>query len=342
MPDERPLTTIDLHTHILPGSWPDLTERYGYGGWPGLEHSGGGCARMVVDGRDFRAIDSRSWDVARRLEDCDRDGVELQVLSTVPIMFSYWARPDDALDLSRRLNDHIAGVVAGRPDRFIGLGTLPMQSPDLAIGELTRCVQELGMPGVEIGTHVQEWNLDDPEVYAVLEAAADLGAGVFVHPWDMLGGERMSRYMMKWLVGMPAEEALALCSLIFGGVLERLPGLRVAVAHGGGSFAGTLGRIEHGFHARPDLCAAVNDVNPRQYLGRFWVDSLVHDPETLRCVISLFGPRRVALGSDYPFPLGEDVPGALVRSMTDLDDATRAALLGGAAREFLALPEPGA
>lgn len=333
-----PLTKIDLHTHILPETWPDLRERYGYGGWVRLEHYKPCCARMMIDDTSFREIGHNTWDPKPRIEECERTGVRMQVLSTVPVMFSYWARPGDALDLAMLLNDHIAGVVARHPDRFLGLGSVPMQLPRLAIQELERCVNDLGFRGVQIGTHVNEWNLDEPQVFEVLQAAAQLGAAVFVHPWDMLGQDRMRKYWMPWLVGMPAETALAICSVIFGGVLERLPNLRICFAHGGGAFPYTIGRIEHGFLARPDLCALDNDVNPREYLGKFFVDSLVHDADALRLLIKLMGHNRVALGSDYPFPLGEAHPGELVESMTDLTQAMKQRILAGTALEFLGLP----
>ncbi len=326
---------IDIHTHILPESWPDLRARYGYGGFVALEHHKPGHARMLLDGHCFRDITANTWDPAVRLEECDRHGVDVQTLSTVPVMFSYWAKPEDGLDLARRLNDQIAATVAAHPKRFVGLGTLPMQAPDLALPELERCVRELGLAGVQIGSHVNDWNLDQPEIFAVFEAARDLGAAVFVHPWEMAGRERMPKYWLPWLVGMPAEASLAICSLIFGGVLERLPGLRIAFAHGGGAFPGTLGRIERGFTSRPDLCAVDNQVNPRNYLGRIYFDSLVHDAETLRFLIGLAGAERVALGSDYPFPLGEAVAGRLIESMHDLSDSTRDRLLSGTALEFL-------
>jgi aminocarboxymuconate-semialdehyde decarboxylase len=238
-------------------------------------------------------------------------------------MFSYWAKPQDALDLSRFLNDHIASTVASAPDRFIGLGTLPMQAPELAVKELERCVKELHLAGVEIGTHVNSWNLDDEHLFPIFQAAEELGAAVFVHPWDMMGKERMPKYWLPWLVGMPAEVSLAICSMIFGGVFERLPRLRVAFAHGGGAFPGTLGRIEHGFTVRPDLCAVDNPHNPRRYLGRFYLDSLVHDRTMLKYIIELVGDDHVVLGSDYPFPLGEHRPGSLIEAMNDIDHRTK-------------------
>src|SRR5262245_32989017 len=208
------LTKIDLHTHILPETWPDLRERYGYGGWVRLEHYKPCCARMMIDDTSFREITHNCWDPQPRIEECNKTGVRMQVLSTVPVMFSYWARPGDALDLAMILNDHIAGVCSRHPDRFLGLGSVPMQLPRLAVQELERCVNDLGLRGVQIGTHVNEWNLDEPHVFEVLQAASDLGAAVFVHPWDMLGQDRMQKYWMPWLVGMPAETALAICSVI--------------------------------------------------------------------------------------------------------------------------------
>src|ERR1700733_9799051 len=149
---------IDLHTHILPREWPNLRDRYGYGGFVQLEHHGPGCARMTIDGNSFREIEANCWEPERRFEDCARHGVDVQVLSTVPVMFSYWAKPKDTLDLARLLNDHLAEVVRTHPRRFAGLGTLPLQDPDLAVPELERCVRDLGLSGVQIGTHVNGKN----------------------------------------------------------------------------------------------------------------------------------------------------------------------------------------
>ncbi len=347
---------IDLHTHILPREWPDLDARYGYPGFVRLEHHRPCCARMMVGERFFREIGDNVWDPARRMEECDATGVSMQVLSTVPVMFSYWAKPTDALDLSRRLNDHIAEVVRANPTRFTGLGTIPLQDPEMAARELERCVRELGLRGVEIGSHVDEnthlsrpaMNLDDRSLDPIWSAAEQTNAAVFVHPWDMVGKERMPKYWLPWLVGMPAETALAICSMMFGGVFDRFPKLRVAFAHGGGAFPFTAGRIEHGFAVRPDLCAVDSQTAPQSYLAhqdaagknvpaRFYVDSLVHDPEALRLLLKLFGSNRIALGSDYPFPLGEERPGTMLEAIADLPAPDREQILAGTCREFLAL-----
>jgi aminocarboxymuconate-semialdehyde decarboxylase len=290
---------------------------------------------MVRDGELFREIEANCWDPRTRLKECKAVGVDVQVLSTVPVMFSYWARPQHTYDLARLLNDHIADVVRRYPQRFLGLGTLPLQDPDLAIRELERCTKDLGLRGVQIGSHVNDWNLDQPELFPVFQAAQKRNAAVFVHPWDMMAKERMSRYWLGWLVGMPAETSLAICSLLFGGVLERLPKLRVAFAHGGGAFPGTFGRIAHGFEVRPDLCATICSRHPRTCLQRLYFDSLVHDPDALRHLIRLVGVEQIALGSDYPFPLGEAEPGKLIESLPELTVEDRERMLSGTALEFL-------
>lgn len=325
---------IDLHTHILPRSWPDLKARYGYGGFIRLEHLDGCSARMMQDDRFFRAVESNLWDPEVRIEECDRLGVDVQVLSTVPVMFSYWAKPEHALDLAKLLNDHIADVVARHPTRFVGLCTLPLQDPALAARELERCVREGGFAGAQIGTHVNEWNLDDEKLFPVYEAAEALDVALFVHPWDILAPERMERHWLQWLVGMPAETAVAMASVTMGGVLERFPSLRLGFAHGGGAFGPTLGRIDHGFHARPDLCQTRTRTPPSGFLQRLYVDSLVHDPVLLQLLIDRFGKERVALGTDYPFPLGELEPGQLIESMP-IDNELKDQLLAGTALSFL-------
>jgi len=313
---------IDIHTHILPKEWPNLKEKYGYGGWVHLDHHKTGCARMIKDEHFFREVESNCWNPSVRINECDNHGVDVQVLSTVPIMFSYWAESNDALDVSKMLNDHIASVVGEYPRRFIGLGTIPLQDPEKAIIEMQRCIKELGLAGIQIGSNINGKNLNDESLFTVFEAASDLNTSIFIHPWDIMGKEKMEKYWLPWLVGMPAETSRAICSMIFGGVFERLPDLRIAFAHGGGSFPSTIGRIQQGYDARPDLCAIDNQVDPKSYLGEFWVDSLVHDADSLDFLIKKIGIDKVALGSDYPFPLGELKPGTLIETMNYNDQKT--------------------
>jgi len=176
--------------------------------------------------------------------------------------------------------------------------------------------------------------LNSSKLYPFYEAAEALGAAIFVHPWDMMGKDKMTKYWLPWLVGMPAETSRAICSMIFGGIFEKFPKLRVAFAHGGGSFPATIGRIEHGFKVRPDLCAVDNPNNPRNYLNKFYVDSLVHDPANLKFLIDLLGIDRVALGTDYPFPLGELKPGSLIESLK-VTKEHKNKLMSGNALEWL-------
>ena len=328
-----PPAVVDIHTHILPAEVPDYRAQFGYGDFVTIHHEPH-TSVMYQGGEFFRRVDRRLFDPEARLEDCDRHGVDVQVLSTVPVMFSYWAKPEHGAVVARFLNEDIAGLVRTYPDRFIGLGTVPLQDPDRAVAELIHCVEELGLVGIEIGTHCGSTNLNAPELFPLFEAAADLGASVFVHPWDMMAMDELSEYWMAWLVGMPAESARAICSMVLGGVFERLPALRVAFAHGGGSFPGTFGRIQHGYEARPDLVATGTDLPPREQLGRFWVDSVVHDQRALDYLIDLLGDDRICLGTDFPFPLGEPEPSRLIRSL-DADAEVESALLAGNALEWL-------
>ena len=329
---------IDVHTHILPREIPKWKDSFGYGGFIGLDHYKPCCAKMVRDdGTQFRDVEENCWDPEKRIEECDASGVDVQVLSTVPVMFSYWAKPNDGAEIARFLNDHIAEIVGRFPKRFVGLGTVPMQDTALAVRELQRC-KDIGLVGVQIGTNVNQLNLGEPQFFDIFAACQQLGMAIFVHPWDMMGEQDMQKYWLPWLVGMPAEVSRAICSLIFSGMLERLPQLRICFAHGGGSFPSTVGRIEHGFNVRPDLCAVDNPNNPRKYLSRMFFDALVHEVATLDYLINLVGAGQVAMGSDYPFPLGELEPGRLIETSA-YDDETRAALLHGAAMAWLGLNE---
>jgi aminocarboxymuconate-semialdehyde decarboxylase len=328
--------TVDIHTHIIPENLPRWKEKFGYGEFVQLEHHKPCCARMMMDDAFFREIESNCWDPEQRLKECGHHHVDVQVISTIPVMFSYWAEPKHCLEISKYLNDHIADVCHRYPTRFVGLGTIPMQHADLAIQELRRC-KEIGLKGIQIGSHVNHMNLNDPSLFPIFEAMQELDMALFVHPWWYSANKKMQNYWLPWLVGMPMETSLAICSMIFGGIFERLPRLRVAFAHGGGAFPATIGRIEHGWQARPDLVAVDNIHNPKKYLGQFWLDSLVHDPKMLEVVVDLVGPNRITLGTDYPFPLGEDNPGELIR-LSNYSDDIKSMMLGSSALEWLNMP----
>lgn len=328
---------IDIHAHILPEKWPDLKQKYGYGGFIYLDHYKKGSARMMKDnGQFFREIQENCWNPEAIIPDMDKHGVDKMVLCTVPVLFNYWAKPHDTLDWSMFLNDHLIGVQENYGQRFIGLGTLPMQDVTLAVKELERC-KNLGLPGVEIGSHVEDRNLDDPYFFPLWAAAETLGMGIFVHPWDMMGQQKMPKYFLPWLVGMPAETSLAICSMIFGGVFDKFPKLRVMFAHGGGSFPFTVGRVSHGWHARPDLCNINEIKDPKDYMGKFWIDGITHDAEALNYLIQVKGASKIAYGTDYPFPLGDLEHGKFIHEMKALSDETKQMLFSGAALDFLGL-----
>lgn len=269
---------------------------------------------MMKGNKFFREIQANCWDPEIRMEEYASHGTQVQVISTIPVMFAYEAQPKDGLEIAQFLNDHIANICTKYPKNYIGLGSIPMQDEDLAIQELHR-LKEIGIPGIQIGSNINDKNLSSERFFPIFKACEELDIAIMIHPWNMMGFHSMERYWLPWLVGMPAETSRAACSLIFGGVLERLPKLRVNFSHAGGSFIPTLGRIEHGFNCRPDLVAIDNAINPREYLGKFWVDSITHDPNLLDYILKHQGSKRITLGSDYPFPLGDLEIGAYIEQM---------------------------
>lgn len=317
----------------MPEHMPNWVKRFGYGEFIHLEHRNCDACMMKGD-QVFRVVEPNCFRALDRLRDMAETGVSQQVLSTIPVLFNYWAKPVDGLETARFFNDHIAGMVAKHPGQFIGIGTVPMQDVELAIGEMTRCVRELGMPGLEIGSNINGVNLGHKQFFPLYHTAEALGCALFIHPWEMMGEQQMPEYWLPWLVGMPAETTRAICSMIFAGVFEQFPRLRVAFAHGGGSFAYTIGRIEHGFNVRPDLVAVDNAINPRHYIGKFWVDGLMHDPQAFQYLLQVMGEDAICMGSDYPFPLGEHRPGALIEQL-NLSAAVRDKLLYANALRWL-------
>jgi len=294
-----------MHTHLMPDYLPDWAGKFGYEGFIHLDHHRPGFARMMQGEKFFREVARNCWDPEIRIPEYASHGVGVQVVCTIPVLFAYWATAQHCLDVSRYLNDHLADIVHKYPKNYVALATLPMHDSELAIRELERCKNDLGLKGIQIGSNINDRNLNEPEFFPIFGACERLGMAVMVHPWNMMGKGSMEKYWLPWLVGMPAETSRAACSMIFGGVLERLPGLRVNFSHASGSFLATIGRIEHGFNCRPDLVAIDNPVNPREYLGKFWVDSITHDERMLHYVLELQGSMRVTMGTDYPFPLGD-------------------------------------
>jgi len=295
---------IDMHTHIIPKNMPNWTEKFGYGKFIHLEHNLDNSANMMQGGNFFRRIEENCWNEKQRITEYEKFNTQVQVVCTIPVLFSYWAKPKDCLELSEFLNDHIAELIQHYPKNYIGLATIPMQDSEIAIKELERA-KSIGLVGIQIGSNINDENLSEEKFFPIFEACERLGMAVLIHPWQMMGFGSMEKYWLPWLVGMPAETSRAACSMIFGGILERLPNLRICFSHAGGSFLPTIGRIEHGFNSRPDLVAVDNPINPRDYIGKFWVDCITHDIEALKYILALQGSKRVCLGSDYPFPLGD-------------------------------------
>jgi aminocarboxymuconate-semialdehyde decarboxylase len=334
------MPVTDIHTHFFPKSWPDLAARFATPDWPSIKHTEPGKAVIMLGNRVFRHITSACWDANVRLEQMDRDGVDHQIISATPVLFAYNREPQHALECARLFNDAALELCARGKGRLRALCQVPLQDIDASCAELTRCMRA-GHLGVQIGNHVGDKNLDDPGIVNFLHHCADEGAAVLVHPWDMMAAQRMPKYMMPWTVGMPAETQLSLVTLIVSGALDCLPAsLRICFAHGGGSFAFLLGRLQNAWQQQ-ELSRGAAQFPPNHYLDRFCVDSAVFDERTLQFLVEIMGADRVLLGSDYPFPLGEERVGALIRE-SGLPPDTKTKLLGSNAQTWLGLPQKAA
>lgn len=335
--DREPLNhkVIDVHTHYVPKGWPDVTAEGGADA-PWLRLESEHEAMMMTGTTEFRRIQSDCWDAAVRLADMDADGVHTQVVSPTPVFFNYGRTGEQSAKIARIFNDLALEITAPAGERMIPFCQVPLQDPDLACAELDRCIDN-GHQGVEIGNHVGDRDLDDEGVVTFLQHCAERDVPVFVHPWDMANSPRLDRWMARWLVGMPSESHLSILSMILGGVFDRVDErLKICFAHGGGSFAFWLGRMENAWHGRNDIIGT-SDYPPSHYLGRFHVDSVVFDERALRLLVDTIGRERVMVGSDYPYPLGERPVGEVVRKSEFLDDAARALITHGNAERFLGL-----
>ncbi len=337
-----PPPVFDVHTHFFPRVSRAESRILAGAGEPWLRETGDGTGMMMSGTDAYRPVRAELWEVGSRLAAMDRSGVAVQAVSSTPLLFGYAADPARAVDWCELVNQRILDFCGQAPDRLLPLCQVPLQDAAAAAATVTRA-KAVGHRGVHIGNHVGQRYLDDADLLAFLAHCADEDMPVLVHPWDMLGADRTARgYMLPWLVGMAAETQLSLLSLILSGGFERLPrSLRMCFCHGGGSFAYLLGRADNAWHRR-DIVRADSPHPPSFYTDRFSVDSAVFDPRALRLLLDVMGTERVMLGSDFPFPLGEQEPGATIRACAGLTDADRAALLGGNARRFFGPAEPGA
>ena len=327
---------VDFHTHIIPENFSELTQRFGGEEWPTLERTCACGANIMIAGKVFREVTDQVWDADKRIRDMEREGVDIQVLSPIPVTFSYWAPAEQAEILARVQNDFIADLVSQYPNKFIGLGAVPLQNVEVAIREMDRCKHELGLSGIEIGTNVNGVNLDDPQFIEFFEMAEKWEVPLFIHPWETLGKERMPRHNLMYTVGMPSETALAGASLILGGIMDKFPKLKICLAHGGGALPYLLPRLDQGWKVWPHL--RLLDKPPSYYAKQFYYDSLVNEPVNLNYLLQNFGHERIIMGSDYPFLLREVPPGKVIDDTVGLSKEQTEAMLGKNALGFLNIP----
>ncbi|MBY5990891.1 amidohydrolase family protein [Ferrimonas balearica] len=330
------MQVLDIHSHFFPKQWEDLQARFGGDDWPWLKHNGDGTAMVMKGNSPFRPIYQACWDPDTRLAEMDRDGLCGQILSATPVLFGYDRPAAQAEYLAKLFNDAAMEICAQGKGRLFAMAQVPLQDIDAACAEASRA-KAIGHVGVQIGSHVNGRGMDDTATLTFLQHCADEEIPVFVHPWDMIGADRTANYMMGWTVGMPAETQLSIVSLILGGGFDRLsPKLKIAFAHGGGSFVFLLGRLDNAWHHR-DIARGRSEHPPSHYLDRFYLDSAVFDDGALRLLVDKMGDQRVMFGTDYPFPLGEQTMGALIRNTEGLGEQSKRRLFVDNAREFFNL-----
>jgi aminocarboxymuconate-semialdehyde decarboxylase len=271
-----------------------------------------------------------------RLKDMDRMGVDIQAVSPAPQQTYYWAEPGLGLEVSRTINDRLAEIVAKWPDRFVGLGTVPLQNAGLAVAELERCVKQLGLRGVEINPNVNGKDLTDPSLNLdrFFAKARELDIVIFMHPIGFTHAERFMDHYFNNVIGNPLDTSVGAMRLIFDGVMERHPGLKIVLPHAGGYLAHYWARMDHAWRARPD-CRTVISKAPTSYLKKFYFDTIAFDPEMLRNLIDKYGAGQVLLGTDYPFDMGEEDPVGLINSVPRLSAADKQRIMGETAARLL-------
>jgi aminocarboxymuconate-semialdehyde decarboxylase len=328
-----PAKNIDIHAHILTEETIRLLQSEAPKIAPKLSRVDDQFGTLEVAGTVYRNFPRGGWDVERRLKDMAASKVDAQVLSVCPQTFVYAQPPALAAVFSRIQNEQLAKLIRSRPDRFLGMATLPMQAPRQAADELRHAVTALGLRGAQIGSNIAGKNLDDPELDAVWAAAAELDALVLVHPVAVAGADRLSSYYLTNLIGNPLDTTIAAASLVFGGVLERYPSLKFCLAHGGGFVPYQAGRFVHGWQVRPEPRTRLKKP-PAESLKRFYYDTIVHSKDALEFLVDTAGPDRVLLGSDYPFDMGM-LDGVLQVRGLSISSAEQASILGERALALL-------
>jgi aminocarboxymuconate-semialdehyde decarboxylase len=330
-----PVPVIDMHSHFFPEITRAQAAALDAGSAPWLRKDSERSGMIMTGDKAFRPVTSALWDAARRIEEMDASGVQIQIMCATPVMFGYSFPVDLALPWAQRMNDYAIELCAHNPHRLKALAQVPLQDIDAACQEASRAML-IGHVGVQIGNHLGAKDLDDEDLLTFLLHCAENNIPVLVHPWDMMGEPRMKKWMLPWLVAMPAETQLGILSLILSGAFERLPrSLKLCFAHGGGSFAFLLGRVDNAWRHR-DIVRENCPQLPSSYVERFYVDSAVFDTRALQLLVDVMGENRVMLGSDYPYPLGEQQVGALIRS-TEFQQNTRNRLLGENTCDFFNL-----
>jgi aminocarboxymuconate-semialdehyde decarboxylase len=326
---------VDFHTHVISEEFLNLAEKYGDDRWPILEKTCDCGANIMIAGKKLREITDHTWDPEERIKDMDKEGIDVQVLSPIPVTFSYWSEPEQGLEMARFQNDFIASTAKEYPKRFVGLGTVPLQDVDLAVKEMDRAIHELGLKGIELGSNVNGKNLDDRALRKFFQYADKWEAPLFVHPWATMGRERMPRYNFMYMVGMPSETALAAGSIIMSGMLDEYPNLKICFAHGGGSLPYLLPRMDKGWNVWPQIRKTEHP--PSHYAKQLYYDTLVYETQNLELMIKRFGTKQIMVGTDYPFLLREAPAGNIVERVTTLSDTEKDNLRGLNALEFLNL-----
>lgn len=325
---------IDVHAHYVPRSFLEAIEKEGAPYGASLRRDGGNPT-ILLAGRPYGPITRHYYETKPRLAEMDKAGVDMQVLSLNPPMV-YWADAGLGTRLARLYNDELAAAVAGRPDRLAGLATVPLQDVPAAVAELERAIRQLGLRGVYIGSNVCGKELDHPDLLPFFAQAEALRAPVFIHPIDVLGGERLGSYYLHNGLGNPFDTAVAAARLIFGGILDRFPRLQVCLAHAGGALPYLIGRLDRVYRVRKEAREKIRRP-PTTYLRRLYYDTITHHGPALRYLVGLMGADRVALGSDYRFDMGLSDPAGPVRAVRQLSRTDRSAILGGVAARLLKL-----